>query len=206
MNLNPPHVALASRTALLRQLSTPVFPSIFWFLELVTVVYVWGELLFPPVYCNEVRPLSLYYYPILMSLLDLMKLNIYASTQLWKAKRHVESLLMLLNLQLFGTHLWVTVAMGLVFVATVLRDGVLGLERCFNVVAGRREQLTWAAERKSRKSDIVEMRVTATSSAAAAGVVTSNPMLSDVEVAGVQPVASAGPMAGSKVSDAESTD
>ena len=207
VNLNPPHVTFAYRAALMRRLSAPVFPSIFWFLELATVVYVWGELLYPSVVCDSHRPLSLYYYPILMSLLDLMKLNIYVSTELWKSKRHLESVLILLDLQLFGTHLWVTVAMGLVFVFAVVRDGVLGLVRCVDMVSGRREQLTWTAE---RKTDAVEMRDIAGADNGA-GAATSNPMLSgvevaDVEVAGIQPVASAGPMTESKVFDLDDSD
>jgi len=149
----PPGNCLASRLALLRRLATPLFPCVFWFLELVTVVYVWSELLFPPVYCGSVPPLSLYYYPILMSLLDLMKLNIYTSLELFKAKRRLESVLALLDLQLFFTHMWVTVALGLIFVGAVVRDSVRGVWWCVSVVTGRRESpLAWAD--KAQPTDV----------------------------------------------------
>jgi len=151
--------ALTSRLALLNRLATPLFPCVFWFLELVTVVYVWGELLFPPVYCNDVRPLSLYYYPILMSLLDLMKLNIYTSVQLFKAKRRLESVLALLDLRLFFTHMWVTVALGLIFVGALVRDSVRGVWWCVSVVACRRELLTWSE--KTLSVDVELVNVTA---------------------------------------------
>jgi len=144
----------AARADLVRRLSTPVFPCIFWFLELVTVVYVWGEVVFPPIYCGSVVPLSLYYYPIMMSLLDLGKFNIYTSVQLFKAKRRVESALALLDLQLFLTHLWLTVAMGLVFLGALVRDCRLGWVFCWDVALGRRAQASWA-EKAQAGADVV---------------------------------------------------
>ena len=46
------------------------------------MIYVWGELGFPPIYCGAVRPLSMYYYPLLMTLLDITKFNIYIAFKL----------------------------------------------------------------------------------------------------------------------------
>jgi len=150
-----PAITFASRAALLDRLTTPAFPSVFWFLELVTMVYVWVELAFPPLYCGSVLPLSLYYYPILMSLLDLIKLNIYASVQLWEAKRRVESVLVLLDLQLFVTHLWVTVSLGLMFVGFVLRDCFLCLLWCVGAATGRREQVSWPEAKAAADDETV---------------------------------------------------
>jgi len=60
------------------------YASVFGLLEVLTVVYVWGELLHPSVYCGSVRPLSLYYYPLAMSLLELTKFNFYVATVLYE--------------------------------------------------------------------------------------------------------------------------
>jgi len=153
LNLSP-DTTFASRVALLRRLVTPLFPTLFWFLELVTVLFVWGELLYPPVYCGSVLPLSLYYYPILMCLLDLMKLNIYVSVNLFTAGRYLEGVLAMLNLQLFFTHIWVTVALGAMFFVFVLQDCARLVLWCINVTTGRREQLLWSVEAEPAGSDV----------------------------------------------------
>ena len=129
-----------SWVSLLRRLVTPLYPSIFWFLELVTAMYVWGEVVFPPVYCGSAPPLSLYYYPILMSLLDLMKLNIYSSRLLWKEGRRVEAILAMLDLKLLVTNMWVTVVLGLLFIWGLLRDCC----QCLFCAIGRAEHLEWS--------------------------------------------------------------
>jgi len=140
---NDTPVTLASRLELIKRLATPLSPCVFWFLELVTVVYVWGELLFPPVFCDAVRPLSLYYYPILMCLFDLMKLNVYCAIELWKAKRYVQGMLALLDLQLFATHFWMTVVLGALFLGALVREFVGGLCWCMILLMGRREPIFW---------------------------------------------------------------
>ena len=69
---------------MLEELNCPRFGSVFSFVEMITVVYVWGELWSPPVYCGSVRPLSLYYYPIIMCLLDLLKFNVFVAVGLFR--------------------------------------------------------------------------------------------------------------------------
>ena len=101
---------------LIKDLEIPELYSIFAFIEIFTVIYVWGELQYPAVYCGNVRPLSLYYYPILMSLLDMIKLNMYMfSTQL-KKKQLLSALFALFNVEIFITNTWVTFVLSLMYI------------------------------------------------------------------------------------------
>ena len=79
------------------------------------MLYVWGELMYPYVYCGAVRPLSLYYYPILMSLAELMKFNIYVSLQHSLAGRYSEALCAVLNAEMVLTNLWVSTVLAVLF-------------------------------------------------------------------------------------------
>ena len=104
------------RVELIKDLEIPELYSIFAFIEIFTVIYVWGELQYPAVYCGNVRPLSLYYYPILMSLLDMIKLNMYMfSTQL-KKKQLLSALFALFNVEIFITNTWVTFVLSLMYI------------------------------------------------------------------------------------------
>lgn len=91
--------------------------SVFSFIEMTTVFYVWGELWFPPIYCGSVRPLSLYYYPILMSLLELMKFNVYTGIRICTKGRYLEGLFAVLNLDMFITNFWISVVLASLFVS-----------------------------------------------------------------------------------------
>ena len=104
------------RLAMLELLRTPSIYSIFAFIEICTCIYVWGELLFPSTFCGHVRPLSLYYYPVLMSLLDLVKLNIYISYQYFRRDLYTNSCLVLFNMEVFVSNCWVTTALAGMFV------------------------------------------------------------------------------------------
>jgi len=111
---------------MLQALMRPRVFCVFAFLELVTVVYVWGELQFPTVYCGATRPLSLFYYPIVMSLLDLMKFNVYVAGKLYADERPAMALLSLLNANIAFAGMWVTVVLAVAFVAGPLYDGCAG--------------------------------------------------------------------------------
>jgi len=100
---------------MLQQLQTPTFYSIFAFIEIFTVVYVWGELQFPSTYCGSVRPLSLYYYPIFMTLLDITKFNIYVSAQYVYSGMLLDGLLALFNIEMFVSNLWITTVLAVMF-------------------------------------------------------------------------------------------
>jgi hypothetical protein len=112
----------ADYRSMIRQLQSPVYYSVFAFIEIVTVLYVWGELQFPSTFCGAVRPLSLYYYPVLMTLLDLTKFNIYVAAQYAYRGLYAEAALALLNAEMFLSNLWITTALAGLFVA----HGVLG--------------------------------------------------------------------------------
>jgi len=139
-------IGVAGRLRLLRKLASPISYSVFAFLEILTVTYVWGELLFPPLYCGLVRPLSMYYYPVLMSLLDLLKFNIYVASRLLRSKRFVEGLFALLDIELFATNLWLTCALGLLFIRYVLCECTVGVWRLIQSVFGLPQELrlAWA--------------------------------------------------------------
>lgn len=112
------------RWVLLRRLRKPYFYNVFALIETITVVYVWGELWLPSTYCGAARPLSLYYYPILMSLLDLTKFNIYVAGKLFWTRRDAEALFALLNMEMFLTNLWVTVLLSVLFVGDLMSLGM----------------------------------------------------------------------------------
>jgi hypothetical protein len=109
-----------TRLGLVRQLATPPFYSVFSFIEMLTVVYVWGELWFPPVYCGSTRPLSLYYYPLLMTMAELVKFNVYVCSVHLEHGRCIEAFLALLNLELFCTNAWVSSALAVRFAMGVV--------------------------------------------------------------------------------------
>ena len=107
--------------AMLTELLASPSSSVFVFLEMLTVLYVWGELCFSPVFCGAVRPLSLYYYPIAMSLLDLTKFNFYVATRLRTEKRIGEAAFVLLSVELFCTNLWVSMVLAVMFVVVYVK-------------------------------------------------------------------------------------
>lgn len=105
-----------------RSLKKRPFDSVFALVEISTIIYVWGEVLFPPIYCDAVRPLSLYYYPILMSLLDLTKFNFYVASRLYMSKNYEKMLFSLLSVDIFVTNVWVTTVLAIVFLFGVLTE------------------------------------------------------------------------------------
>ena len=111
------------------------YASAFGLLEVLTVVYVWGELLYPPVYCGSARPLSLYYYPLAMTLLELTKFNFYVSTVLSERKRYDRALFALLNIEMMGTTAWVTTLLAIIFLLGSVYDCCLRLKWLLQLAA-----------------------------------------------------------------------
>ena len=122
--------------AMLSELLVSPSSSVFVFIEMLTVVYVWGELWFPPIYCGQARPLSLYYYPILMSMLDLTKFNFYVATRLRVRRRFGEALFALLSLELFATNLWISVVLSVGFVVSWMLRLIRALTSVFQAPPG----------------------------------------------------------------------
>jgi len=141
-----------SRAALLEELTHPRLFGIFSFLEVLTMGYVWGELAYPSTYCGAARPLSLYYYPLLMTMTHILGFSMYVATKLRAQKRYTEAALVLLNVPLTATYLWVSVYLAASFVwgpveecgkavfvrmwAIRGRDGSLGVDRCDGLGTG----------------------------------------------------------------------
>jgi len=122
-------------SAMFSDLTLNPLDSSFAFIEVFTTVYVWGELVYPPVYCGPVRPLTLYYYPILMSLLDLTKFNFYVSAKLFDRSRG-RSFFALLNVEMFVTNGWTMVVLAILFPFGVIH-ACLGIVRwCHSCVYG----------------------------------------------------------------------
>ena len=101
------------------ELKEPQFYSIFAFLEMFTALYVWGELIFPSIYCNPVRPLSLYYYPILMSLAELIKFNLYVAMRYASIYHYADAAVALVDFEYFVLNLSVSIALAVWFSTTV---------------------------------------------------------------------------------------
>lgn len=129
--VGPPAMAgVGSRWALVLSLQHPRFFSVFAVLELVTVIYVWAELVFPTAYCSGARPLSLYCFPILMCLLDLSKLNVFLASRFSRRGQRARGLLALLDAGIAITHRWTTTALAALCIsgmATDARDWCWGL-------------------------------------------------------------------------------
>lgn len=111
---------LASRLCMIDSLKTPGLYNIFAFIEMLTALYVWGELLFPSTFCGAARPLSLYYYPILMSIAELIKFNIYVCMRYAASAKYFHAVAALLNMELFATNLWVSLTLAVYFASILV--------------------------------------------------------------------------------------
>jgi len=110
------------------------YASVFSLLELLTVIYVWGELLYPPVYCGSARPLSLYFYPIGMSLLELTKFNFYVASVLFERKQYLKAMFASLNIETMGTTVWVTTSLAIIFIVGIVIDWCLRVKWLIQLV------------------------------------------------------------------------
>ena len=102
---------------------------LFPFLELLTIVIVWMEFAFPTVKCSDqsYAPLSFYYYPILMTIVDIGKLNVYMGMEkeLWyKSGNLVHLLSSFMALNILFLNLIVTVIQGLLFAFSLMLLGI----------------------------------------------------------------------------------
>ena len=70
-----------------------------------TYIYIYR---FPATYCGNARPLSLYTYPIVMPMLDLVKFNVYVSISHFKNGQLTKALCVFMNIPLFFTNFWIT--------------------------------------------------------------------------------------------------
>jgi hypothetical protein len=101
------------------------YTSVFGLLEVTTLLYVWAELWNPYIFCGHGRPVSMFYYPLAMSLLELTKFNFYVSTRLYEQKQYDKALFALLNIEMMVTNAWVTTSLAIIFLGGVLYDWYL---------------------------------------------------------------------------------
>lgn len=117
-----PEEHIFSTRQTLLALRIPPLYSIFSFLELLAVMWVWTELIYTPIHCGNELQTSLLYYPLIMTMLDLGKLNVYMSLQLIKANRFVDALVAAFNFQTLVVYSCVTTYLAGVFVGAVASD------------------------------------------------------------------------------------
>ena len=101
---------------LVHQLSIPYMYCIFAVLELVTAVYVWSELAYPTTRCVIGFPLSSIYYPLLMTLADMCKLNIAACIRHFKAETYGRAPLSLFSIHIFLFYCMITIIQSYIFI------------------------------------------------------------------------------------------
>lgn len=168
----------AHLSSLVGQLTRHTFFCSFSFIEVFTIMYVWGELQYPPVFCGSKRPLSLYYYPILMSLLDLTKFNVYVAVKHCGQQRFGDALFALLNLDMFLSNLWISVVLSVMFVVGLIFSMWTGAKSWFISA----QSLLSAGDRVPTTTCTLPTFV-----AACSGPVTSNPMTpEDIECEGIR--------------------
>ncbi len=103
--------------ALIRRLRQyPRSYSSFSFIDMIALVYVWGELMFPAVNCGAVRALSLYYYPLVMTLLEVLKFNQYVAYLHWRNKDYLAAVVAPLNVYMAFVNLWISVVLAVAFI------------------------------------------------------------------------------------------
>jgi len=97
--------------SLVRALCDPPLYSVFSFIEAATLLYVWVELFNLPVRCDTAVPTSQLYYPILMTLLDMGKLNVFAAVEAADRGQYLQAALCALDLRTFAVYVYYTFLM-----------------------------------------------------------------------------------------------
>jgi hypothetical protein len=144
----------SSVIAMLRLLSQPRLFSLFAVVEVLCVVYVWGELLYPATYCGDTRPLSLYYYPMLLTLLDLMKFNTYVANQLANSNsgKH-KAICACLNMEMFISNMFLCVSLTCLFFCGLFYDVYRSVHNAILHCRGE-DVPRWPHESESDQSDV----------------------------------------------------
>lgn len=132
----------SSVMSMIVELVNPPFFSIFAFIEMLTSLYVWGELLYPAVYCGGVRPLSLFYYPVFMCMAELMKFNMYVCIRYLRMGEYCAGALALMNFEYFASNFWISLILALVFAARLVLECCgavcwVGQQVCYMAIGAR---------------------------------------------------------------------
>ena len=107
---------------LLGELFEQPYYSGFAFIEIVTMVYVWLELWYSPVHCGGTIRLSQVYFPLLMTLLDISKYNVYLSMKHVRQGQYVASIAAFFNVYFLLVYFILTVLLGCLYGYTIVKD------------------------------------------------------------------------------------
>jgi len=118
---------------LLIELSHPAIYSVFAFIELVTSLYVWSELYYPPINCTSINPLSLYYYPILMTLFEMGKLNIYMFMRCLRRQEYIRGISLLFNVEVLFYNSIFTIILGILFIPNIIYQLIIPFHKPINI-------------------------------------------------------------------------
>ena len=185
-SFNPSGCPLSVVEMVMKLNELPVY-SVFALLEVGTAVYVWGELLYPPVYCGEVRPLSMYYYPILMTLFDIGKLNVYTASRFIQISQVCEGCMGLLSFHILWTNLWTSVVLTVLLIhhcAVQIWWGLWGLCGVSKLCGSYRDRAGGAGTWDLRSTDALSRSSSSTLNPISEGLSDLNPTgirLTDVE-------------------------
>ena len=94
----------------------PVFYNGFFCLELFTALYVWSALLYAPVSCSTGVATSTLYYPILMTIMDFGKLNVYIASNHWIDEEYYQCISALFSIHIFAWNSFITTFYGFYFI------------------------------------------------------------------------------------------
>ena len=121
MLLNDDNMWMTKTLDMLHQLFEYPLYSVFPFLEVAIAVYVWSELLYPSTNCNNITPLSSYYYPILISLFDMSKFNLYNAGKHLNRSEYTLAVASLLDLYSFFYYIFLSILLSMHFVYSVIK-------------------------------------------------------------------------------------
>ena len=107
--------------AMMEELFRQPYYCVFSFLELATIIYVWLELIYAPVRCNQGIQLSELYFPIVMTLVDFGKFNVYLAVQHYRQKQYYAALTSLFNIHMLVVYIIVSSVLGILYSITILR-------------------------------------------------------------------------------------
>ena len=107
-------------SSLLRQLLSQPWYGVFAFVEMGTFIYVWMELFYSPVHCGGGVHISQLYYPIIMTFLDMGKLNAYMSIQFLKQGLYVDAVVISFNIYVFALYGYLTMRLAFSYLRTVI--------------------------------------------------------------------------------------
>ena len=107
---------------LLSELFEQPYYSGFAFIEIITMIYVWLELWYSPVQCSNTIRLSQVYFPLLMTLLDISKYNVYISMQHIRQKQVTAAVTSFFNMYFLISYFILTILLGCLYGYTILMD------------------------------------------------------------------------------------